>query len=147
MSRQRGFTLIELLIVMVVVAILTALAVSGYQSSIRKSRRSEAYNLIGQLQLSLERWRAENPCYGTSAAGTCSTFTASGTYPDTSAAPYGGTNGPTYYSITLSGASPTSYTITAQPKSGTSQAKDTCGNLVATGNAKPVWSIPSSNCN
>lgn len=144
MTRQRGFTLIELLIVMVVIAILTALAVSGYQSSIRKTRRSEAYNLIGQLQLSLERWRAENPCYGTSAAGTCSTFTASGTYPSVAATPYSNS---TYYTITLTGASPTTYTITATPKPGTSQAVDTCGNLVATGNAKPAWSIPSSNCN
>ena len=74
MRRERGFTLIELLIVILVVAVLAAIAVSSYKEQIRKSRRTEAYNLVAQMQLGLERWRAENPCYGRTGAGSCTTF-------------------------------------------------------------------------
>jgi type IV pilus assembly protein PilE len=137
MSRQRGFTLIELLIVMVVVSILAAIAVSSYKEQIRKSRRTEAYNYIAQMQLGLERWRAENPCYGQSAVSPCTTFTASGTYPSTPT--------DTYYTLALSSATTTSYTITATPKSGTAQFGDRCGVLTATGNAKPTWATSSCN--
>ena len=141
MARQRGFTLIELMVVVAVIAILAVIAVSSYTEQVHKSRRANAYNEIAQLQLQLERWRAENPCYGTTGAGTCSTFTASGTYivmPTD-----------TYYSFPslatfLATTTPTTYSITATPQSG--QANDRCGSLVATGNAKPQWN-GNSNCN
>ncbi|MEO7477965.1 MAG: type IV pilin protein [Lysobacteraceae bacterium] len=140
MTRQRGFTLLELMIVVVVIAILAALAMSSYKYAVRKSRRAEAYNTVGQLQLSLERWRAENPCYGKSGGSGCpSTFTASTTYP--------GDTLPTssYYTIALpaANATPTSYSVTATPKG--AQIGDTCGVLTATGNAKPTWATSSCN--
>ena len=144
MVKQRGFTLIELMVVVVVMAILAALAYSSYTKQVSKGRRSDAYNLVGQLQLSLERWRAENPCYGTSAVSPCPTFTANGTYPDVSAAPYVSTTNK-YYTIAIPTATLTSYSITATPKAGTSQATDVCGTLNATGNTKPQWGTPSCN--
>lgn len=138
MGRQRGFTLIELLVVMLVIAVLAAIAISSYTEQVHKSRRTAAYNDVAQVQLQLERWRAENPCYGQSGVGTCSTFTASGTYPTM----------PTdnYYTIALTGATATTYALTATRKAGSAQATDRCGDLSSVGNAKPTWN-GDSNCN
>jgi len=141
MGKQRGFTLIELLIVILVIAVLAAIAISSYQEQVRKSRRAAAYNDVATVQLQLERWRAENPCYGQSGANGCSTFTASGTYPTTTPAD-------TYYTIAFSlvnATSSTTYGLTATPKSGTAQFGDRCGVLTAVGNAKPTWA--NSDCN
>jgi type IV pilus assembly protein PilE len=137
MRKPYGFTLIELMVVVAVMAILTILAVSSYKESVRKSRRSEAYGDVGQLQLSLERWRSENPCYGLSAVGTCPTFTASGTYPPIPTS--------TYYTLAINAAAPTSYTLTATPLPGSAQAGDRCGILTATGKAKATWATASCN--
>lgn len=115
-SKALGFTLLELMIVVVVIAILAALAFPSYMEYIHKGRRSDALRSLGELQLALERWRAENPCYGTS-GGSCPTFTASGTYPTAPVSDY--------YTIAMSGQTATAYTITATPKG--SQTGDRCG--------------------
>ena len=47
------------------VAILAALAVPSYPDSVRKSRRSSGMEAILNVQLAQERWRANNPTYGT----------------------------------------------------------------------------------
>jgi type IV pilus assembly protein PilE len=125
-----GFTLIELMIVLVVVAILAAFAIPSYIEQIHKSRRADAIRTLGQLQLGLERWRAENPCYGQSGGAGCpTTFTASGTYPAVPTA----TDSP-YYSlaITAASATPTGYVITATRRSGSGQATDRCGDYTFT---------------
>jgi type IV pilus assembly protein PilE len=142
MVRQRGFTLIELMIVVLVIAVLGAIAVSSYSEQIRKGRRTSAYNDVAQVQLQLERWRAENPCYGRTAPGGtasgCSTFTESGTYPVMPT--------DTYYTIALAGTNmPVTYTLTATRKASTAQANDRCGDLTANGNTKPSWGTSSCN--
>jgi len=139
MSRQRGFTLIELLIVILVVAVLAAIAVSSYREQVRKSRRATAYNDVAQLQLQLERWRAENPAYCNLGDTGCPTFTVSGTYPNVATV----SSNNTYYAITRPTATTTSYTLLAAPKG--AQVGDRCGNLNANGNAKPTWD--NTDCN
>lgn len=119
----KGFTLIELMIVVVIIAILAALAYPSYIEHIHKSRRADAIQAIGQVQLQLERWRAENPCYGPS-GGTCPTFTASGTYPTAA----GLASLSPYYDVNITAATPTAYIITAAPRTGTGQAGDRCVN-------------------
>ena len=131
MSRQaaKGFTLIELMVVVAIVGILAAIAVPTYTEQARKGRRADAVRAIGQVQLSLERWRAENPCYGQSGVGTCPTFTASGTYPSAPTA----TDSP-YYTVQFTSPAPTAtgYTITAAPIAGSAQAGDRCGTYTFT---------------
>ena len=135
MRRQRGFTLLELMIVVAIVAILATIALPSYQEYVRKSRRAEAVNMMGSVQMALERWRAENVSYAT-----CGT-TCTGA---------GGTSN--FYGVpVMSGASGTAYTITISPSG--SQSTDRCGSLVADlgTKRKPQWEKPvgtvAANCN
>jgi type IV pilus assembly protein PilE len=121
-----GFTLIELMIAVAVVGILTAIALPAYNDSIRKSRRSEAFTALANIQQAQERYRGNNTRYATSLTELAITNaqTSSG-----------------YYNLTASATSATwgtTYVATASGVDGTSQAKDSqCRNLsvqVAGGN-------------
>ena len=135
MRQQRGFTLIELMIVVAVVAILAAIAIPNYLEQSRKGRRAEAVRAVGEFQLAMERWRAENPSYANCTGTGC----GSGTYP----------SAPTsdFYVVPSGGitASATGYSITLNPTG--KQAGDPCGTLSATNLGKPTWTPGGSNCN
>jgi type IV pilus assembly protein PilE len=66
--RGRGFTLVEVLMAVALVAILAAVAMPAYFDSVRKSRRSEAFASMAQVQQAQERRRANEPAYTTSVA-------------------------------------------------------------------------------
>jgi type IV pilus assembly protein PilE len=80
MRKQRGFTLIELMIVVAVVAILAGIAYSAYNNQIRKSRRSEARQVLADYATREEKWRSNNATYGTLANIGGATPTPSGNY-------------------------------------------------------------------
>lgn len=63
--RPAGFTLLELMIVVALIAILAMIAIPSFTEQIRKGKRAEAVQAIGDLQLRQERWRAEHATYGT----------------------------------------------------------------------------------
>lgn len=63
--RARGFTLIEMVVVVAIIAILASIAVPLYTEQIRKGRRAEAMNGLEAMAQRQERWRANNPTYGT----------------------------------------------------------------------------------
>lgn len=131
----RGFTLIELMVVVVVVAILAAIAIPNFLEQSRKGRRADAMRAVGEYQLAMERWRAENPSYANCSGVGC----GSGTYPPTPSADF--------YTITPGTPTATSYSITAAPTG--KQANDRCGNLVLTwsaGSGEPTWS-GDADCN
>src|SRR5690606_27478158 len=100
-----GFTLIELLVTIAIVGILAAVAIPAYGEQVAKSRRADAIRAIGQLQLQLERWRADNPDYD------CATCAATSDF----------------YTLQFADPAPTAttYTITAVPAN--SQVGDRCG--------------------
>ena len=61
----RGFTLIELMIAVAIVAIIVAVALPSYRSSIQKGKRAEAMAAFSSVQQAQERWRSNNPTYTT----------------------------------------------------------------------------------
>ena len=62
---RKGFTLIELMIVLAIVAILVTLALPSFIDTLRKSRRVDAMDAILSVQMAEERYRTNNPIYGT----------------------------------------------------------------------------------
>jgi type IV pilus assembly protein PilE len=64
----RGFTLVEVMIAVVLVAILAAVALPSFLESIRKGRRSEAFNALAAVQQAEERWRSNHSAYTASLA-------------------------------------------------------------------------------
>lgn len=119
-SRPAGFTLLELMIVVAVIGILAILAMPSFIEQIRKGKRAEAVQAIGDVQLRQERYRADNPSYANmdqltgSAAATTAYNTALNNY-----------------NVTVTGISGTGYTITATRKN--DLANDPrCGNFTMT---------------
>lgn len=112
-TRGRGFTIVEVVIVMLIVAVLTAIALPSYSAYVQRASRSEARGQLLQAGLWMERWRTENGTY----AG--------------AALPIGLQQSPmtgaAKYNIALGGLTATTYTITATPVG--AMAGDQCGNL------------------
>lgn len=100
MKKENGFTLIELLIVVAIVGIIAAVAYPSYQDYALESRRSDAHTAILRVQLAQENWRASNTSY---------TNDMSDEGLDTAT-----TSGEGFYTLSVSGASATGYTITAE---------------------------------
>ncbi|GAA4862142.1 type IV pilin protein [Luteimonas vadosa] len=137
MRRQTGFTLIELMVVVAIIAIIAAVAIPAYNEQARKARRADASRFVGQLQLELERWRAENPSYANCTPAPC----GSGTYPvapDATVSPN--------YTIAIANATAAGYSITATPTA--AQNGDRCGVLTldpAIKAGKPQWANTACN--
>jgi type IV pilus assembly protein PilE len=63
----RGFTLIELMIAVVIAATLLAIAVPGYRSYVLRAQRTEAKQLLMQVQAAQEKFYIQNNRYAAAA--------------------------------------------------------------------------------
>ncbi|HYA65305.1 MAG TPA: type IV pilin protein [Burkholderiaceae bacterium] len=113
---DRGFSLIELLIVMVIVAILTAVALPSYQNYILSTHRTDAKTALLDLAAREERYLSLNPAGYTSVAANLS-YAA---FPVTL---FAGTTAD--YQLSVASATATSYLLQAVPQG--TQTNDTCG--------------------
>jgi len=113
-----GFTLVELMIVIVIASILITVAIPGYRTSIRKSRRTEAKTALLDIAAREERYFNTSNPPGYSATPTdvgYTTFTPVGSG---------------YYNVTILVTpaappnTPAQFTLTAVPVPGSDQAKD-----------------------
>lgn len=118
-SRSRGFTLIELMIAVAIVGLLAAIAFPSYQSYMRKSRRSDAFIALSQIQMAQERWRGSHIEYTNTLGATgleLPAFSERG-----------------FYGLAISNASTTGYVATATPTNPGPQLADTdCTPLTVT---------------
>jgi type IV pilus assembly protein PilE len=116
-----GFTLIELMVTVAIVTILATIAVTSYTSQVRKSRRTEAKSALLDLAGREERLFSTTNTYSGDEAflgyATVSTPMTNMNF------------GNGYYQLTAV-ATATTYTLTATPVAGNSQAGDTtCGSF------------------
>lgn len=111
-----GFTLIELMIVVAIVGILAAIAYPSYTDSVRKGRRAEATTALYGIQLAQEKWRANNPTYGTLANVWGGVTTTE--------------NG--YYTLAITGNTASAYSATATAVTGKSQVSDKAAGVSCT---------------
>jgi type IV pilus assembly protein PilE len=136
-ARQSGFTLIELMITVAVVAILASIAYPSYQNYVLSSRRAEAQADMLEMQLGMEKWRANRASYRSdatpSAKGVATTNTPAN-------AGYGGTN--SYYTYTITDTTESAYIITATPQ-GAQTADSNCTPLTLNQSGAQT---PSSGC-
>jgi type IV pilus assembly protein PilE len=115
-----GFSLVELMIVVTIVAILSAIAIPQYNTSVRQSRRTEAKSAVLDLAGREERYFNTNNAYS-STPSDLGYGPVGSTFPETI--------GSGYYQVTVAvtAAAPPvlpTYTITAVPNTA-DQLKDT----------------------
>ena len=109
--RQRGFTLIELMVTVVIICILAAVAYPSYTQYLVRNNRSAAQTYLVELAQAQAQYMADTRGYAASVED------LEMPTPDKVAGKYTVT-------VTLEDGPPQSFTITAKPKDGTSQAGD-----------------------
>ncbi len=111
-ARSRGFTLIELIVVMLIVAVVTAIAIPSYSAQVEKTRRVEGTSALLELVVLMERYYANNGTYlaATPAALAGSASTENG-----------------YYGLTINPLVAESYTLLAAPSG--IHTGDDCGSF------------------
>ena len=108
--QSTGFSLIELLIAMAVLGIITAIAVPSYTNYITEARRLDAQVALRGEAQKMERCRTEQ-------------FTYVGCNPSTDQNSQDG-----YYTVSFGTPTANTFTLTATPVTGKSQANDTSCN-------------------
>jgi len=126
-TAHKGMTLLELMIVVAIVGILASIALPSFNNSVTKARRADARNSLFDWQLRQAEYFADNLSYAS-----VSTVTGSGADIVDS--------GESYYDITVTSSSTTTFQMTATPKSGTTQASDSdCASYFCTNQDGPLY--------
>ena len=115
MDKSKGFNLIELMVVLAIVGILVGIAYPSYTNHVVDTRRTEAEVALVNTASKMERYYTENKHTYRGA-----TLKKIGALPNTTEK---------YYKITLTGLTPTTYTIKAIPQKSQNANDKACGTL------------------
>lgn len=116
---KSGFSLIELVIAMAIVAILVAIAYPSYHNYIVNARRTDGQTALLDLASRMEQYYSENHTYQTAtiAAGGATDVMDSATSPEG------------WYVLSISNATPTTYTLQATPQNSQATGDTRCQTL------------------
>lgn len=122
MKIQKGFTLIELMIVVAIIGVITAIAYPSYLDSVRKSNRADAKASLNDTAQRLQRCFTTYNTYNSEDCAIAESLKDGATID----------SGENLYVISAALAA-TTFTLTATPVDGTTQASDSqCGNFTLT---------------
>lgn len=143
--QQTGFTLVEVMIVVAVIAIITAIAYPSYRENVRRSRRSDARNLLSENAQIMEAFSTVNNRYDQDLSGVASALPAT-----TQVSPRGAAGIRVMYNIAFQGA-PTAGTFVIQAVPANDMVGDACGtytinNLGQTGNTGLIAPWTTAQC-
>ncbi|MGH8457245.1 MAG: type IV pilin protein [Stenotrophobium sp.] len=113
MNRQTGFTLMELVIAVAIIGILAAIALPSYQQYVMRGNRTVAKNLLMDISSREESYFGDRKQYAASLANL--NYAAATVFVNASGVTSATDDGSNIYSVTLSAATATTYTITATP--------------------------------
>lgn len=108
---QRGWTLLEACVAAALAAVLAAIAFPSFEAQVAKSRRADAIAALFRTQMAQERWRANQPRYGSLAEIGAPTRSSAG-----------------HYTIAVTATSETTYELLATAQ-GRQQRDAECRNL------------------
>ncbi len=126
----RGYTLIELMIAVAIVGLIASLAIPSYTSYLQKARRADAQAAMARVQAEEGRYRANNTAYTTVLAnlGINTSTSDSG-----------------YYTISVTSATGSAYTVQAVAVATGPQAKDTtCSTMSVAWTSATVTYTPAT---
>lgn len=114
MRRDSGFTLVEIMIALIVVGVLAAIAIPNYTRYVQRTNQSAAQQAMVEIASRAEQYRLDAREYPNGLAANGGQLNVG--IPD---------DVDRYYDVTLAtdnSATPPTYTVTATPRAGTSQA-------------------------
>lgn len=130
----RGFTLIELMIVIIIIGILAAVAIPAYNSSVQKSRRTDAKNGLLDLATREEKFYSVTNTYSSQMSDLYPGQTGTSLTVQTSGTAYYTLSVPTVTAASGASATAAYFQATAAPISGGAQANDACGTFTIDSN-------------